>query len=360
MTRKTLGYVELVWTCPRCATKNPGSRKFCNGCGAPQPDDVSFEQPEEEKLLTDPKAIAWAKAGPDVHCPYCDARNASGATFCGACGGDLREAKARESGKVLGAHRAEPAAPIGCPNCGTENPASALRCSNCGASLAADRPQAAQPTPKQQSRKNPRTAILVVGALAACGLLALILLLVSGRRSEIEATVASVSWSRSLELEAYGPVEHEGWRDEIPAEASIGVCIMDYRTTSDFPAPQATEVCGTPYTVDTGSGAGEVVQDCVYEIYEERCSFTIQEWSVVDTLTASGSDSDPFWPEISLAAGQRFGELRESFEVVFSADGETFSYRPDGEELFRSFEVGTGWVLEVNGFGAVVSVRASP
>ena len=33
MTRKTVGYVELEWTCDHCGTENPGPRKFCNNCG---------------------------------------------------------------------------------------------------------------------------------------------------------------------------------------------------------------------------------------------------------------------------------------------------------------------------------------
>ena len=75
MTKKSLGYVELEWTCPNCETRNPGPHKFCNGCGAPQPEDVEFEQPIEEKLITDAEQIARAQAGPDLHCPYCEARN---------------------------------------------------------------------------------------------------------------------------------------------------------------------------------------------------------------------------------------------------------------------------------------------
>ncbi len=111
MTKKTVGYVKMLWSCPRCATRNPGPQKFCNGCGAPQPSDVPFEQAPEEKLLTDAAEIALAKAGPDVHCPYCNGRNAGNAKFCGACGGDLAGAKARQAGVVAGAFRSQPAAP---------------------------------------------------------------------------------------------------------------------------------------------------------------------------------------------------------------------------------------------------------
>ena len=135
MTRKTVGYVELVWTCPRCSTKNPGPQKFCNGCGGPQPDNVQFEQAAQEKLLTDASAISRAKAGPDIHCPYCSARNPAGVKFCGSCGGNLAEGLARQKGRVVGAFRSGPAPKVKCPACGTENVADAGRCSNCGSPL---------------------------------------------------------------------------------------------------------------------------------------------------------------------------------------------------------------------------------
>ena len=132
MTKKSLGYVELEWTCENCGTRNPGPSGFCNACGAPQPEDVEFEQPLDQKLITDEEKLARAKAGPDKHCPYCNARNAGDAKFCGACGGDLSDAAVRESGRVVGAHHDEPIPDVNCPACGTANPGSNKVCSNCG------------------------------------------------------------------------------------------------------------------------------------------------------------------------------------------------------------------------------------
>jgi len=112
MVKKTLGYVELEWRCPRCGSRNPGPEKTCNGCGAPQPEDVEFEQPAEEELVTEESEIERAKAGPDVHCAYCGARNPADAEICTQCGADLTEASARVSGRVVGAHRDKPAADV--------------------------------------------------------------------------------------------------------------------------------------------------------------------------------------------------------------------------------------------------------
>jgi predicted nucleic acid-binding Zn ribbon protein len=356
MAKKTLGYINLIWTCPRCSTQNPGPQKFCNGCGGPQPADVQFEPPAEAKLITDQAAVAQAKAGPDVHCPYCGARNPGGAKFCGACGGDLTGAKAREAGKVLGAYHTGPAAPVHCPSCGTANPASTTTCSNCGASLAQPAP-AAPPaaTPAAGGRKFP-IAVAGIGLVVLCALAAVVFLL-TGRTRDIVGQVQSVSWTRSVDIEGLGPVEHQAWRDEIPGGAQIGDCSLEYRFTQDQPAPNATEVCGTPYTMDTGTGAGQVVQDCVYDVYDEQCSYTSQEWTVVDTLQLSGSDLVPTWPEIPYDPNRREGATRETFHVTFSTSDRAYDYEPATETEFQQFAIGSAWTLRVNALGGVTAVE---
>ncbi|HET7011637.1 MAG TPA: zinc ribbon domain-containing protein [Anaerolineales bacterium] len=355
MTRKTVGYVELVWTCPRCSTKNPGPQKFCNGCGGPQPENVAFEQPAQEKFLAEAGAVARAKAGPDIHCPYCGTRNPAGAKFCGNCGGDLAGGKARDRGRVLGAHRAGPAPKVKCPACGTENDADAGRCSNCGSPL----PGAARAVPaEERAGAAQKIPPLVLGIGAACLVLgALALYLLFGRTGQVVAAVEAVRWERSIQVEAFGSVEHTDWEDEIPFGAQVGNCRLEYRTTQDQPAAIATEVCGTPYTVDEGSGYGEVAQDCVFEVYDNRCTYVVQEWGVVDTLTAAGSTFDLGWPTANLAADQRWGKEAESFWVVLSADGREYTYQPESEAEFLLFDIDTEWVLEVNSLGGIRSIE---
>ena len=359
MTRKSVGYVELVWTCPRCTTKNPGPQKFCNGCGGPQPDNVQFEQAAEEKLLTDASAVAKAKAGPDIHCGYCGARNPAGAKFCGSCGGNLAEGKAREKGRVLGAFRSGPAPKVKCPSCGTENPADTGRCSNCGSPLpgAAQGPAIATAAGVGGARKIPIPILIAIGGCLLIGAVALVLL--TGRRSQVEAAVASVHWERTIAVEAIRPVEHEDWRDQIPSGASVGSCREEIRHTQSEPVPNSVEVCGTPYTEDTGSGYGEVVQDCEYQVYDDYCSYTADEWSVVDRLVASGDRLDPAWPSSSLTTDERLGGQDESYSVVLSGDDRTYTYSPATESEFLMFDIGSQWVLEVNGFGGIVSIESA-
>jgi hypothetical protein len=357
MTKKTVGYVHLLWSCPRCTTRNPGPQKFCNGCGAPQPPGVAFEQAAEEKLITDAQEIARAKAGPDIHCPYCNGRNPATAKFCGACGGDLAGGKARESGKVVGGFRSAPAAPVVCPRCGTSNPGSALKCGQCGASLAAAAQPVAAPEPAaaRPARRLPMALILIVAGL--CGLAALALLFLASRKTETIGVVDSVRWERRVAIEALQEVEREGWQDEIPGSASVGTCREEQRTTSQDPVANSVEVCGTPYTVDTGSGYGEVVQDCVYEVYDSWCSYTVEDWTVIDTVVASGTSGAPDWPSYSLASNERQGDATESYSVEFVTDDGRYTYTPTSATDFAAFEVGSEWLLEISGFGSITGIE---
>ena len=68
-------FVELEWVCPNCDGRNKGSKKTCENCGAPQPDNVKFQRAADEKIVTDEKAVAAAKAGADIHCGFCGTRN---------------------------------------------------------------------------------------------------------------------------------------------------------------------------------------------------------------------------------------------------------------------------------------------
>ena len=355
MVRKTIGYVKLAWTCPHCESENFGPRKFCNGCGAPQPEGVEFHQAAQEVLLTDKGEIARAKAGPDVHCPYCRARNPGDASFCSACGGNLEGGEERASGEVLGAHKKDEQLDVACPSCATLNPATALNCIGCGDSLTKPKPESRKA--KSPQKRTPVGALLGIGALIIVAVFVWIFL--SQRTKERIGTVENVTWMRSIPVEALIDIEDEGWMDEIPAppEAEIVSCTEQLRETVADPVSDSIEVCGTPYTVDTGTGFGEVVQDCEYEVYSEWCTFTVIDWGVVDTVTLSGGDLDPKWPQAQLIEGQRLGDGEESFEITLLTDGDTFVYITEDALEFAQFFQGTSWILNVNTFGRLVSVE---
>lgn len=359
MTKKTVGYVHLEWECPACGSRNKGVDKICRNCSAAQPDDVQFEQVAQESLIQDEKLIAQAAAGPDVHCPFCGTRNAATATQCSQCLADLTDAQARDSGKVVGAHQKKAVPDVACTHCGSMNPGTAQQCSQCGAVLPKpDRPKPAAPRPKaRRATGMSKTARFVMfGILGLLVVACIAMVVLSNRTEEIVAEVEGVSWETAVLIEALVPVEDQAWRDQLADDADILSCRQELRRTQQNPAPGAREVCGTPYTVDTGTGVGEVVQDCIYEIYDELCTYSELQWRDFDLVTLTGDDFSPEWPNPTLAQDQRIGNETEMYEVYFWADGRSYTYRPDDLNEFTQFDDGSRWILEVNALNNVRSV----
>ncbi len=323
MARKVLGYIELIWTCDSCGTRNPGPIKSCTSCGAPQPANVKFERvdPETFNFIKDEALIRMAKSGPDKHCPFCGTRNTADAKICVNCGGDL----------TLGA---------------TSRPA--------GSSIEAD------DTPKQIAESKPLSKgalIAIILLLVVCCVSGILFFNRTAQTAEINAQVVSSSWRRTLAIEAYQMVTVDDWRDEIPRAATAYDCQLRYRYDSHTPQANSVEVCGEPYTIDTGTGVGEVVQDCHYEVSDYYCSYDTMEWVVVDTLVADGSGTSASWPNANLSTSQRAGASTERYIINFRSDDDDYRYTTSDYNLYQQAFPGSEWILEVNGLGNIVSIR---
>lgn len=198
---------------------------------------------------------------------------------------------------------------------------------------------------------------LILGVGAICLIAAAVIFMLLFRTEELIGRVESVQWERSIPIEALALVERQDWFDDIQSDAEVGTCQLEYRYTSDQPEPNSEEVCGTPYTVDTGSGFGEVVQDCVYEVYDDYCTYSVMDWQAFDILILTGSDLNPHWPDANLAEDQRQGEAEERYEVIFSSSEREYTYTTSDPVEFSHFTSGSSWTLSVNALGSVVSVE---
>lgn len=349
MPRESLGFVRMIWYCPNCQSKNPGNFRFCRGCGAAQPPEVVFQKDDQDVLVTDAKEIEQARLGADIHCGYCGARNPANEKDCSACGADLATGTPRASGAIGGPLQTGPAATVPCPACGAPNPATALTCAGCGASLktAPSRPAAAHGTlPKW-------LPFAIAGLVVLCILLVVFLT----RTTDQVGTVSGVAWQRSYEIMEMRPVEHQDWKDRIPLEATPGDCEERLAGTSDQPTDRSVKVCGTPYTVDKGNGYSEVVQDCQYEVYADYCSYSVQEWVSIDSVSAAGSDLAPYWPEIRLSPGQKAGEGSEKYSITFTAGEKELNFETTDVSLYTAAQPGSRWTLKINSFGDVISIE---
>ena len=349
--RRTLGYVQNEWTCPNCQTRNKGSVKTCENCGAPQPENVQFELPSEQKFVTDEASVSVAKAGADIHCPFCGTRNPATAKTCSQCGGDLLEGKARESGRLMQKPAAQPKT-VKCDNCGTDNPSSNAVCSNCGSPLPkigipALAPQGAPGIGVGKLTAPKKTNWLVIGGILAavaicCVAIAALFFLPS---KSVQATVVDVHWETSVPLQEIRPVDYSNEPGNPPSDAYDLSC-----------HDESQDICEQK-TIDRGNGYSEVVEECHTET-QKYCSYTVDEWTTIQTYTLDGNDLRPIYEDPSVSSGQRLGEESEELTVTFSTEnGEQKMYSPDTVSEFQQFAVGSTWTLKMNALGSVVGIE---
>ena len=355
MARKVLGYIELYWTCPSCRSENLGSHAYCTSCGSSQPKNIEFHQSSKQQLLTDAEKIKRAKAGADIHCGFCGTRNPASATKCSQCGADLTAGSRRAAGKVVGAFSEGAVQPVKCSNCGTMNAGNRLKCGNCGAPLSHGAPAKIEKASTVTQPLN-RNTLLVGGAILLILCAAIYLLFI--RTQEITGVVSSVNWQRSVEVESFGPVQLQAWQDEVPSGASQVACSERVRSSQSEPPATGRydEVCGTPYTVDTGGGYAEAVQDCEYRVYDDYCSYTVNAWAPVSTAQLEGFDLNAVWPQPALASNQRLGEQTADYVCIFDSNGKTYTYHTSSLDKFLRCVIGSTWTLSVNAAGAVAEI----
>ena len=334
MTKKTIGYVELAWTCPNCATENPGLQKTCKNCGSPQPENVQFHAPSgPQELLKDEKKIAQAQKGADFHCPYCNTRNPADATICSQCGGDLTGAAKRISGHDVGSTAA--------PATGNAVPAA---------------------KPSQPAKAPSKWLWLLLPAAAfimACCVLAGVLIF---RTEAVKGNVQSVNWQRSIPIEELHDVILEDWQDQVPSGVQTISCEKKERTTEQR-VVGSHEVC-TQHTVDEGNGAGRVEEEChteneyeSYPVYDQYCKYPGQRWEQIDLLSSQGNDLNVYWPATTLDTNQREGKRTESYTVLFDTQKGSKKYTTKDEGLFSQCQIGSSWTLNINTFGTVTDIQ---
>jgi hypothetical protein len=345
--RRTLGYIQNEWTCPNCKTRNKGGSKFCENCGAPQPENVQFELPAEQKFVTGEDQIQAAQSGADIHCPFCGTRNPATAKTCSQCGGDLTEGQAREAGRVMQAPPPQPKV-IKCPHCGNENAGTNTVCSNCGSPLpGSSQIQAAAPIPGAGKTRAGKINWLLIGGiigfLAVCCIAIAVLFFLPTK--SVQATVTDVRWETSVPLQEIRAVNYNNEPGSPPSDAYDVSCHDESR-----------DVCEQK-TIDRGNGYSEVVEDCHTET-QQYCSYTVDEWTTIQIYTLNGNDLRPVYDSPNLASDQRLGNTSEDLTVVFSTEaGDQKTYSPGTVSEFQQFVVGSAWTLKMNALGGVTSVN---
>jgi hypothetical protein len=327
MARKSLGYVPLVWRCPSCESENPGPIKSCTNCGAPQPPDVKFYLIEKDKFnfIKDEALIKMAKAGPDIHCPYCGTRNLATVKVCTKCGGDLSHGgEVRQSGQeVQVVESFEDIKP--------------------GGSQGMDQGQI------EKKRISP--VFLIIGLLAIIGCIVMMVMLL--KTDTVTATVTGVDWERSIVILEYTTVTREDFCDRIPGDVEI-LSRTQRESVSQTQIPDSTEVCGEDVTfLNQGGGFAEGEVECVYISYDDYCEYRAVELIPITTLRESGTNRNPVWPSVNLQMGQERGQETETYTIYLESDEDDYEYTTESYELFNEAAIGTEWELSINQLGGI-------
>jgi membrane protease subunit (stomatin/prohibitin family) len=350
--KESKGFVELEWVCPNCEGRNKGSKKTCENCGAPQPDNVKFQRAAEEKVVTDEKIVQAAKAGADIHCGFCGTRNSATAVTCSQCGGDLKEGKARQAGQALQA--AAPALKaVACSNCGAENLGNARLCKECGApirqaaavAVAASPLAVGQTSVKPTNAPNKKVNVWIFAAIGAffliCCVAAVMLFAVPSK--SVKGTVTDLQWQTSVPVQEIQAVNYSNKSGSAPSDSYNVSCRTEDK-----------EVCEEK-TVDQGNGFAEVVKECHTES-TQYCDYTLDEWKTIRTYTLDGNDNFPVYENPSLTSNQRIGSSTEVLTVIFSTPDGQESFSPGTVSDFQQYQIGSVWNLKLNALGGVMSV----
>jgi hypothetical protein len=321
----------------------------CQGCGETRDDEVEFYLSDESPEVADEELLERARSGADRLCEFCDTANPADAEVCRQCGAALT-ARQREV-RVARGDEEEPPPPA----------------------------PAQQPAPRRKGR---RLGLMGCLGLLVAGAAALLL----GRlwQRDVTVTVTAVAWERSVDAEKLATETRKGWQGELPGGARPLASRRAVRETRQVQVGTRTvmrteevrEQVGTEKvkvgTRDLGNGFFEdvfeerpvyatrtrqtPVEEPVFRdepVYGTEITYEIDEWQVVRTATASGSDLEPRWPELAPGERERDGSRSESCRVFLrSSRGKRYTQEVGCARLAR-YGPGTKLEVKVDRFGKI-------
>jgi hypothetical protein len=187
--------------------------------------------------------------------------------------------------------------------------------------------------------------LLIGGILAAVAICCVVVAALFLPSKSVQATVVDVRWQTSIPLQEIRPVDYNNEPGSPPSDAYDVSCRDESR-----------DICEQK-TIDKGNGYSEVVEECHTET-QQYCSYTVDEWTTIQTYTLNGNDLHPIYEDPSVSGGQRLGQESEELTVTFSTEiGEQKTYSPETVSEFQQFAVGSSWTLKMNALGGVVGVE---
>ncbi|TVQ90438.1 MAG: zinc ribbon domain-containing protein [Deltaproteobacteria bacterium] len=321
--REEEGRYQMLWDCPACgAEKLLGlDHRFCPACGSPQDPELRYFPSDDDKVAVDDHPYH----GADKVCPACDTPNSAASDFCEACGSPLDDAaaaKQRQRKVTAEGERFDGESGSDAKREARERKQAAkearLR------EMQGVGPEPAGPPKKSFGNSKLGMACFSIIALAlGIGMVFCCLSWLWSTTSDV--TVQGHEWERTIQVEAYGPTTKRAWRNEVPAGARDLRCTQEKRSTKRV---KDGEECKT-VREDKGDGTFAQIQECKPKyrkepVYDDRCRYTIDTWSVTRTEEAKGQGLEPRWPTVQIRGTQeREGRRNAVYRVrLLDEDGQ--------------------------------------
>lgn len=352
-------FVEMVWSCPACKADNRGHDLVCATCGRPKTSSDEDRMPSALLPVADPAKLAEAAAGPNWRCPYCQSEERDARGECARCGGE---------------RTAEPGAPA-------------------RASRSVTIPPPPPPPPGDATfveRFLPDRFPVLSAMLATV----VIGLLVAGAwwlfaPTERDVRVAGTHWTWTVVLRERHVLQGEGWRSGAPWGAYNLACVSRQRGTEDCHAHDCrchSVSHSEPYDCDCHEACHEHCSsghngyarcrerchlrcstcyrplpsttecDTCYDqcpVYADWCSYTYEQWDVVNDATLRGTDHAPQRPALVAVDANHRTEDDLGFDVDFRGRDGAWSYRPANQTDYDRFTSGARWRVETNRAGMI-------
>ena len=401
--------LEMLWDCKKCGHKgNKGRDIECSQCGFNKTEDTEYSMPEGYKTAPgsqDPELINLADSGANYVCDYCHSESRAGSfDVCPECHAPRIDVPVEGHVAIF-----NPSTPPKNERTPDERLEEDLMQEVERQEAQRKRYQDAQPQEfvSGTSLFHPLKNFLVV----LVGIMSLALLVSVGvwlfSSKETEARVTKTQWSRFVSIARKTVKRGNDWRSMMHVEA--------YNTTC-FPKKKGEKKCNpykcNPHTVfdkchcreencrdancenydcvpqQNGTAkckqrcdrvcderpekkcdrvCDEVCEQCprtehdtcyqTCDVIEDFCSYTYDDWGIVDIAETKGNDHEIFWPPLApRGSDERIANKWEKYSVSFqSIEGKNYTIQVSETEYHR-FRVEEVWKVKVSRAGGLTPV----
>lgn len=388
---------EWVWDCKSCkTTKILGRHESCQNCGMPRPKGDIFYDPGVEQVVTDPKLIAKASAGPDWICQHCEGSNSDLRESCKGCSAPRGSSPERNVIDYALGHE-----PMSDPT--ADKPRSYER----GEWKKQPKPANESPTAAPRSSRDAGHKPAYVGRPAGAGvagsdfaefvktpfgMLAGVFFILLGfllygvlKTNTEEVKLVRCDWARTITVERFKTVRESDW--SVPhggRVVSSALRIHHYRDVfshneTRYHTRTERYQSGTERyrsgTRSKGNGFAEAVYStrpvystrtvrepythAVYRkepVYDRYYEYDIERWKFEREVRAAASDQKPLWPDPQLREKERENGRTEVYQAHFTDNRQKIHTLTLPEARWKHLEVGGTYKAEINYFRTLVKL----